>query len=108
MNKTSRKQSILDYIKIHESVDIKELHERFNVSEATIRRDLNELDLSGEINRVRGGAFVETEDVEPFSLPRSTVHHDEKKRIGEAAANLVADGETIIISTGTTTEAMIP
>ncbi len=108
MSKKTRQHQILRYISFHETVDVKDLSKEFNVSEATIRRDLIELDQNNEISRVHGGAIITEEQHEPFSLPRASLHHEIKRRIGKAAADMVKDGESIIISTGTTTEAMVP
>jgi DeoR/GlpR family transcriptional regulator of sugar metabolism len=36
-------------------------------------------------------------------IPRIVEHEDEKKRIGKAAAQLIQDGETVFIGSGTTT-----
>ncbi len=104
----TRHQKILDYLLSHQSADIDELSKFINVSEATIRRDLDYLESTGDLIRVRGGALKKIEKIEPFVLPRSLIQADIKKRIGKAAADLVQDNDTIIVSTGSTTEAMIP
>lgn len=106
--KEIRQQKILDYLNINKSANIEELSKYCDVSEATIRRDLNYLETTEDLIRVRGGALRKIRKIEPFVLPRSIIQADAKKRIGKAAADLVQDGETIIVSTGSTTEAMIP
>lgn len=106
MTKASRQQRILKYLNIHQSVDIEELSKLCSVSTTTIRRDLNELTGTGDIERVHGGAVIKDIQIEPFVLPRSNFHYDQKRRIGKAAADLINDGDTIMISTGTTTEAI--
>lgn len=108
MTKASRQQRILEYLNIHQTVDIEELSRLCNVSTTTIRRDLNELTDNDDIERVHGGAVMKDMHVEPFILARANFHFEQKRRIGKAAADLVINGDTIIISTGTTTEAMIP
>ncbi|MDK2980510.1 MAG: DeoR family transcriptional regulator, aga operon transcriptional repressor [Chloroflexota bacterium] len=108
MTKASRQQRILEYLNVHQTVDIEELSKLCNVSTTTIRRDLSDLTDAGDIERVHGGAVIKDLQVEPFVLPRANFHYEQKRRIGKAAAELVNDGDTIIISTGTTTEAMIP
>lgn len=62
----------------------------------------------GLVQRVHGGALLVEEQDEPPVLQRANQHTDAKQRIGEAAAGLVQDGETIIITSGTTNEAMLP
>lgn len=79
------------------------------VSEATIRRDIKTLVESGQIRRVRGG--VESMSSTPshvtpqVSSPSEAVA--QKKAIAREAAKLLKDGESVIISGGTTTAAMI-
>lgn len=104
----TRQQKILDYLNINKSANIEELSKYCDVSEATIRRDLNYLETTEDLVRVRGGALRKIRKIDPFILPRSFIQADAKKRIGKAAADLVQDDETIIVSTGSTTEAMIP
>jgi DeoR family transcriptional regulator of aga operon len=84
-------------------VIVPELSAYFNVSEATIRRDLEKLDELGWVQRTHGGAVrVERAAKEPPILQRINERRDEKQRIGEAAAALVKDGETIFLGSGTT------
>jgi DeoR family transcriptional regulator of aga operon len=84
-------------------VIVPELSAYFNVSEATIRRDLEKLDGLGWVQRTHGGAVrVERAAKEPPILQRIDERRDEKQRIGQAAAALVKDGETIFLGSGTT------
>ena len=84
-------------------VMVAELSTQLEVSEATIRRDLEELDGQGWIQRTHGGAVrVERVTRESPMLRRTTEQHAEKQRIGQAAAGLVKDGETIFLGSGTT------
>jgi DeoR/GlpR family transcriptional regulator of sugar metabolism len=73
-------------------------------SEVTIRRDLKLLEAQGLVRRIHGGAvLVPSRAYEPTFLEKSRQFMDEKRRIGAAAAALVDDGDTIILSPGTTT-----
>ncbi len=107
-----RRQQLVELVEQRSSLTVVELSDHFKVSAATIRRDLAQLSQRGMIERAHGGAAkrvrVATEMPEPPLLNRSTIQADEKRRIGAAAAAHVHDGETIIISSGTTTAAMIP
>ena len=103
-----RQREILTYIASHKSVQVVELSDTFNASQATVRRDLRQLEEEGLIQRVHGGAvYIEPEAESPAML-RKSHQAAYKQRIGQAAAGLVQDGETIIITSGTTTEAMLP
>lgn len=103
-----RQQLLLDYIATHKSAQVTRLSEEFNISISTVRRDLIELEQNGLISRVHGGAIsIEKQNELPI-LQRSHQQAEEKRRIGRAAADLVSDNDTIMITSGTTTEAMIP
>jgi DeoR/GlpR family transcriptional regulator of sugar metabolism len=108
-----RRQLMVAFVDEHQGATVATLSEQFGVSEATIRRDLMQLDRRGLIERAHGGAVprrVPPRDwaPEPPILDRAGVMIEEKRRIGRAAARLVADGDTIMIAGGTTTAHMIP
>jgi DeoR/GlpR family transcriptional regulator of sugar metabolism len=99
-----RRMKILEWLQEEGSARVRDLSAAFAVSEATIRQDLERLDADGYITREHGGAYLKSvpQQVESMSL-----HHvqnmDRKQKIGRAAAALVADHETLIIDSGTTT-----
>ncbi len=102
--KIQRQQQILEHFKASKQARVAELSGELRVSEATIRRDLQELSLKGSLQRTHGGALVsERVEPEPPLQQRAREHAEEKKRIGQAAADLVSDNETIFIGSGTTT-----
>lgn len=99
-----RQQRIAQFIRRHKRATVAELSEHFGVSEATIRRDLEKLNGRGIIQRAHGGAIaVERAAPEPPVILRMEECAEEKRRIGQAAAQLIADGETIFLGSGTTT-----
>ncbi len=103
-----RRQAILDFIQTHRAAKVTQLSGSLGVSVATVRRDLQDLEAQGRLRRVHGGAMLAAEGEEPPAAQRAVQHAAEKRRIGEAAARLVADGSTVLITSGTTTEAMLP
>lgn len=109
---TERRQQLVELVEQRNSLTVAELSDYFKVSAATIRRDLSQLSQRGMIERAHGGAAkrvrVAAEMPEPPLLKRSSLQAAEKRRIGRAAAAHVHDGETIIISSGTTTAEMVP
>jgi len=109
---TERRQQIVALVEERNSLTVTELGSHFGVSAATIRRDLNLLSQRGMVERAHGGAAKRvrgtTQMPEPPLLHRSTLQAEEKRRIGKAAAGHVHDGETIIITSGTTTVEMVP
>ncbi|MER5198067.1 DeoR/GlpR family DNA-binding transcription regulator [Streptomyces sp. NPDC002755] len=72
-------------------------------SEMTIRRDLDTLAAQGVLERVRGGArtLLLRGEEPPFSM-RAHEAFDAKRRIGAEVASLIADGETVVLDSGTT------
>ena len=108
MHPAQRQRFIRGLIAERKSVSIRELNHIVTASPSTIRRDLRELAQLGDIRLVHGGAELVEDGREAPILLRSSDQAQQKQRIGEAAAGLVSDHETILISGGTTTEAMLP
>jgi DeoR family transcriptional regulator of aga operon len=103
---TVRRDRMLAVIKQRDFIRVGELSERFGVSEVTIRSDLDALASRGEVHRIHGGAIPRTvpERERPFE-ESETSFADEKLAIGHAAAQLVRDGEALLVDVGTTTAA---
>jgi len=81
------------------------LSDQLNVSEMTIRRDLDELEQLGLCQRTHGGAVVAGRSIiqeTPYS-ERELLHVMEKKAIAHAAIQMIHDGDTIALDSGTTT-----
>lgn len=99
-----RHRKILELLKGTGRITSAEIVRRFNVSAVTARTDLNQLAESGNLVRSHGGAVSPQEPTRdyPVSL-KAVLHHDEKVRIGRAAARLIQPSETIILDNGTTT-----
>lgn len=76
------------------------------VSKETIRRDLIELELSGKLSRVHGGATSQATAVEASYLERGELRKDEKRRIAQAVAPLIEPGMSCFIDAGSTTHAL--
>lgn len=102
---TERQTKIIDLINKNGRVAVDELAHLFNVSAVTIRNDLEILHRNGVLRRIHGGAV--RKDFSHLDLPlfeKQKIHIQEKERIGKKAADLVNNGETIIIDSGTTTQ----
>jgi len=99
-----RQQKILEEIKNKGAATISELSKNFNVSEMTVRRDLNLLEEKGLIKRTYGGALsLEVATFEPTFQEKDSINIEEKRRIGAAAVSIINQGDTIFLTTGTTT-----
>lgn len=104
MSTLSRHQAILNLLEEHGEVRVADLCQRFGVSEMTIRRDLSELERAGLLRRVHGGAVsARGRSYEPPFLSRANEHLEQKQRIGQLAASLIHDGDSIALDVGTTT-----
>ena len=107
----ARQQEIVRLAALSDAVDVHDLAELLKVSESTIRRDLQVLERSGALTRTYGGASVRRDAAAAARAPRHEDHWEEsarynldaKRRVGEAAAALVGDGQTILLDIGTTT-----
>lgn len=108
MFSVERQRRLLAHLRAEGSGNVLELAQTLGVSPSTVRRDLKEMDDRGLVNRVHGGASVVDNDLEPVLSSRSASHSEEKRRIGKAAAHLIPDSSTVLITGGTTTEAMLP
>jgi DeoR family transcriptional regulator of aga operon len=110
---SARIKAILRDLQQGGAVSIEDLCERYEASLATIRRDLQELEDRGLLRRVRGGAMpLEPLFYEPFRTNPSFQdvvgrQTDQKRRIGQAAAELLQPGNTISLTAGTTTTEVV-
>jgi len=104
-----RQQGIMSMLKAKKSVTVAELSKKFYIGEATIRRDLEKLEKKGLLKRTYGGAvLLEGLDLEiPLSV-REEEQKNAKELIGRCAAQLVEDGEILVIDSSSTTLKMVP
>src|SRR6185312_13980952 len=102
-----RRKKILEWLQEEGSARVRDLSAAFDVSEATIRQDLERLESDGHISREHGGAYLKTvpHQVETLSL-QHIENMEKKQRIGQTAAALIENGETIILDAGSTTTAV--
>lgn len=99
-----RKQIICRLISENGKVRVSDLKELFSTSEVTIRKDIEELEATGVLERVHGGAVSPSKNYFNLSFhQRKSKNMKEKEAIAKAAANIVSDGDTVFINSGTTT-----
>jgi DeoR family galactitol utilization operon repressor len=95
-----RERIILDHLSENGSISVGILARDLGLSEVTIRGNLRLLEEKGWINRCRGGAVPALHrDI----LERQHICPEQKNAIARAAAELVHDGDVIMIEAGTTT-----
>ncbi len=85
-------------------VKVDELSALFDVSTVTIRNDLEFFEKKGMIHRTYGGALLKNNVYTDRSLEeKQKLHAEEKRRIGQFAADMIRDGDSIVLDSGTTT-----
>ena len=98
-----RHDEILKIISRLRSVSVQDLTERTGVSEVTIRKDLTILEEMGFVVRTHGGAQLAEDISAKRDLEsRSSEHVAEKRQIATLAAQLISDGDTIYLDSGST------
>jgi DeoR/GlpR family transcriptional regulator of sugar metabolism len=104
---SERLVTLIERLRSSERVTVLELAEEAGCSEMTIRRDLDQLAEQGVLRRVRGGAvsLLLRGEAMPFAV-RESEAADTKQRIAAEIDALLADGESVILDSGTTTLAI--
>lgn len=93
----SRQARLLELITENGRMEVSRLAELLGVSQVTIRKDLAALEEKGILRREHGYALLYSgEDINS----RLAYHYESKRRIAQAAAAMVADGETVMIESG--------
>ena len=106
---TERQNEILEYIKLHETINTQQIVKTFFVSEATARRDLSALEKTGLIRRVFGGATLNLSGDKQVPLfTREREDENEKAALCKKAAKYLKDGCIIFIDASSTVQFLIP
>ena len=97
-----RRQRILERLRVQGRVLACDLVAEFDISPDTVRRDLRELDEAGALRRVHGGALPRRGDTDPLPV-RARRAPVAKASIARRAAQIVSDGQVVMLDGGTTT-----
>jgi DeoR family transcriptional regulator of aga operon len=103
-----RRQYIVGLAQKHGRVLVEELSGSLGISRITIRKDLDYLQERGLLHRTHGGALLPGNGAlsDPTLQEKEGRHSQEKLRIAAAAANLVQEGQCVLLDSGTTTTAV--
>ncbi|MDL4820096.1 DeoR/GlpR family DNA-binding transcription regulator [Actinomadura opuntiae] len=103
MADAERLRRITEAVRDAGSMGVAELAGLTGASEMTIRRDLDHLAAQGVLERYRGGArsLLLRGEEPPFAV-RVQEDVEAKRRIAAEAAALIADGESVVLDSGTT------
>lgn len=98
-----RQARLIELLRSELFVDVQVLRDQLGVSIATIRRDLGELEGKGLLKRTHGGATIINQVTRDTAAAiREVTNAPEKAQIAAAAAELIVDGDAVIIDSGTT------
>ncbi|MFI6469701.1 MULTISPECIES: DeoR/GlpR family DNA-binding transcription regulator [unclassified Streptomyces] len=103
MSRDARWQALLELLVEQGRLDVDEAATALGVSAATIRRDFDQLAEQQMLVRTRGGALVHGVSYELPLRYKTARQASEKQRIAKAVADLVAPGEAVGLTGGTTT-----
>jgi DeoR family transcriptional regulator, aga operon transcriptional repressor len=103
-----RRQHILAIAQSEGRVRVRDLSKALGISQITIRKDLDHLQAKGLLQRSHGGALPAQPGAlfDPSLQEKEKSHHYEKERIGAAAADMVKEGQCVMLDSGTTTTAV--
>lgn len=106
MDQRTRTEKIFERVQSLKLVKLSELSSEFGVSMPTIRKDIDELQKEGRVERVHGNVRLKTTQSDSTRrtfgsnvLPTSP----EKALIGRKAASLIENGDSVILDCGATT-----
>lgn len=100
-----RRKKLLEVLSLAGGADVGRLSSTLDVSPATVRRDLQYLEDQGFLRRTHGGAVLPFESTAFYPHYENKMHHNqgEKVVIAAVAARKVADGDVVVLDSGTTT-----
>jgi DeoR/GlpR family transcriptional regulator of sugar metabolism len=94
---TKRHTKILEIVGENERIEVKQLAQLLDVSQVTVRKDLDILEEKGLLRREHGYAVINASD---DINNRLAFNYEVKRSIAKMAAELVKDGETVMIESG--------
>lgn len=95
----AREEEIISIVSENKKIEVNELAHLLDVSKVTIRKDLDKLETRGIVHRQHGYAVLNSQDDINYRL---AINYDLKRKIARKAAELVKDGETVMIESGST------
>lgn len=99
-----RRSLLLELVRLKGFAALDDLRRELQVSESTIRRDLDLLEEAGAAKRTHGGVFYTGGSPKlPHFEVRQPANWEKKRAIAHRAAELIHDGDTLLLDGGTTT-----
>ncbi len=101
MNEQIRHKKLLALLEQKKMLSVPEIIEYLNISPATARRDITKLNQQGRLIKIRNGVESLSQS-QPTGRLTHINHFEEKQRIAQAACALCKDGESVILTCGST------
>ncbi|APZ50766.1 DeoR/GlpR family DNA-binding transcription regulator [Salipiger abyssi] len=95
-------KEILDTVALHGTVSVMALADQLKVTDQTIRRIVKPMVERGEIRKVHGAIVAVNESNDPPLTKRLVANRQEKAIIARTVAEVVPNGATLAIDTGST------
>jgi DeoR family glycerol-3-phosphate regulon repressor len=99
-----RQQDLLSWVQREGHVTVEKLASHFGVTQQTIRRDITLLADNNLLQRIHGGASVNSSVENVAYKTRQVMMIEEKKRIARLVAEHIPNHASLFINLGTTTE----
>lgn len=101
---SERQRKMLDLLSTKDVITISEFMKFFNISIETVRRDLSLLEKQGSIQKVYGGAKLNSINIDEPTLENRLIDRQvQKEAIGKKCSEFIHDGDCIFIDSGSTT-----
>lgn len=99
-----RRNEILEMAKKKGMVRVSDLSSYYKMSSVTIRKDLSYLENKGILRRIHGGAVLRSDPQKSVDyFGRREVFRTQKQEVARAAADLIQNGDSVMINVGSTT-----
>ncbi len=95
-------QEILNTVNTRGTVTVAEIAQLLDVSDQTIRRIVKPMEKRGELKKVHGALVSNQDTMDPPFLSRMQTNRSAKVAIANCVANLIEDGSSLAIDTGST------
>ena len=98
-----RRSEIVALIHAEGRVRVSELSARYGISEVSIRKDLEHLEMQGQLSRIHGGAVGQGKLYVNMDLAeRAKTNASAKRLLAKSVAALIEDNDTVMMNAGTT------
>lgn len=108
MKPLQRQALILEFLQGKGRTTVEELIDHFGTTGTTIRKDLTTLQQQGAVIRTYGGVMLNRDEGDQPIDRKTFINADKKKQIARLAAELIAEGDSLIFDAGSTVQQMVP